>query len=245
MQLAYPIPETVSRLRIYAMHKLNISRPVVDRVMARRGRLHSVEKIDPPRTSLLVIDMQNAYLAEGGPGYARFGNAIIPQTNQLCSAVRHAGCQVVWLRNTIDNEGSRAWKRYRDLRTEESWNEMAAALAKGSVGHEISPRMNVAPIDLVLDKYRYSAFIEGSSELHQTLRSRKIDTLVIAGVLTNVCCESTARDAMMLNYRVIMAAEATAAHTDEEYNSSLSSLLLAFGDVMSNAEIIDRLAERC
>jgi ureidoacrylate peracid hydrolase len=127
------------------------------------------------------------------------------------------------------------------LRKPDALDRMMSALAKDSKGHQISPSMDVVEGDLVIDKWRYSAFIQGSSDLDVRLRERAIDTLVIAGVLTNVCCESTARDAMMLNYRVVMAADATAAHTNEEYNGSLTSILFAFGDVMTNAEIFERL----
>src|SRR5690242_13365178 len=120
------------------MHNLIISKAVLDRVLARRGRLHSVESLDPQRTALVVIDMQYAYLAEGQPGYAKFGGTIIQQINDLCSAFRSVGGQVIWLRNTIAKDGDRAWPTYRHLRTDQSWKAMATALAKGSIGHDIS-----------------------------------------------------------------------------------------------------------
>lgn len=223
------------------MHKLSISQNVIERIVSRRGRLHIVDKLNPQKAALLVIDMQNAYLMGGQPGFARLGPVIIPAVNGLAREVRRAGGRVVWVRNTFDRQGGHAWSTYGQLRTPQARDRMTAALVKGSLGHELSPDMAVDSADLIIDKYRYSAFIQGSSDLDQRLQPLGIDTLVIAGVLTNVCCESTARDAMMLNYRVVMAADATAAHSDEEYNASLTSILFAFGDVMTCREIIERL----
>jgi ureidoacrylate peracid hydrolase len=223
------------------MHKFEIPPSVIDRIMRRRGRLHIIDRIDPRHTALVIIDMQNAYLAEGQPGFAKHGVDIILNINELSVAFRRAGSRVIWLRNTIVKSGDHIWPAYGELRTPEARERMATALAKGSEGHAISARMALKPEDLIIDKYRYSAFIRGSSDIEQHLVALGIDTLVIGGVLTNVCCESTARDAMMLNYRVAMAAEATAAHTDQEYNSSLASILFAFGDVMTGGEIMERL----
>jgi ureidoacrylate peracid hydrolase len=90
-------------------------------------------------------------------------------------------------------------------------------------------------------KIKYSAFIAGSSDIDAQLRSRGIDTLLIAGTATNVCCESTARDAMMLDYRVIMLSDANATLTDEEHAATLNSFLMFFGDVMTVDEAISRL----
>jgi ureidoacrylate peracid hydrolase len=219
------------------MHSLNIPGRVIDRVISRRGKLHLVDALNPRRTAFLIIDMQNAYLDKAQPGFSPNGVDIIPSVNALAMAFRHAGGQVIWIRNTGSGPNDHPWPTYGELRTPEARERMAGALARGGEGHAISAQMAVEPGDAVFDKYRYSAFIQGSSDLEPHLRQEGIDTLIVGGVLTNVCCESTARDAMMLNFRVVMAAEATAAHTDEEYNGSLASLLFAFGDVMTNAEI--------
>jgi ureidoacrylate peracid hydrolase len=82
-------------------------------------------------------------------------------------------------------------------------------------------------------KKRFSAFIQGSSAIDEHLRRRGIDTLLIAGTTTNVCCESTARDAMMLNYKVVMVHDALAAYTDAEHNATLATFYMIFGDVQS------------
>ena len=97
------------------------------------------------------------------------------------------------------------------------------------------------PSDLRVKKIKYSAFIPGSSDIDAQLQSRGIDTVIITGTATNVCCESTARDAMLLDYRVIMLSDANAASTDEEHAATLNSIMLFFGDVMTADEAIGRL----
>ena len=88
---------------------------------------------------------------------------------------------------------------------------------------------------------RYSAFIQGSSDLAAALRERDIDTVLITGCVTNVCCESTARDAMMLNFRTVMVSDGNAAVTDQEHANSLIAFYLNFGDVLTTDESVEAL----
>ena len=94
---------------------------------------------------------------------------------------------------------------------------------------------------MTVEKNRYSAFIQGSSDLADVLRARGLDTLLITGTVTNVCCESTARDAMMLNFKTVMITDGNAAVTDEDHNASLTAFYLIFGDIMSTDFAIDCL----
>ena len=80
--------------------------------------------------------------------------------------------------------------------------------------------------------------------LAELLRARGIDTVVVTGTVTNVCCESTARDAMMLNFRAIMVTDGCAAVTDEDHNASLKAFYLSFGDIMSTDMLIGLLPPR-
>ena len=114
-----------------------------------------------------------------------------------------------------------------------STERRAKALAGGSKGYELWPDLDVKPEDLIVVKNRYSAFIQGSSNLEQVLRERGIDTVLITGTVTNVCCESTARDAMMLNFKTVMITDGNAAVTDDDHNASLIGFYLIFGDIMS------------
>ena len=113
-----------------------------------------------------------------------------------------------------------------------------AALTADSKGHELWATLDVRPDDLIVEKNRFSAFIQGSSNLAEVLRARGLDTLLITGTVTNVCCESTARDAMMLNFRTIMVTDGNAAVTDEDHNASLIAFYLTFGDIMSTDRLV-------
>jgi ureidoacrylate peracid hydrolase len=93
----------------------------------------------------------------------------------------------------------------------------------------------------VVEKNRFSAFIQGSSNLADVLRDRGLDTILVTGTVTGVCCESTARDAMMLNFKTVMVSDGNAAMTDEDHNASLASFYLTFGDVMSTDLLVECL----
>src|SRR4030095_3323424 len=99
--------------------------------------------------------------------------------------------------------------------------------------HELWATLDVRVEDLIVEKNRFSAFIQGSSNLAEVLRARGLDTILVTGTVTNVCCESTARDAMMLNFKTIMVSDGNAAVTDEDHNAALANFYLTFGDVMS------------
>jgi ureidoacrylate peracid hydrolase len=120
-----------------------------------------------------------------------------------------------------------------------------AGLDESSEGFKLYGPLEVQPNDMRIKKIKYSAFIPGSSHLDQQLKARKIDTLLIAGTTTTVCCESTARDAMMLDYKVIMVSDANAALTDEEHASAPNTFTQFFGDVMTTEEATTRLAWHC
>ena len=113
-----------------------------------------------------------------------------------------------------------------------------AALTADSKGHELWPALEVRPEDLIVEKNRFSAFIQGSSNLAEVLRGRGLDTILVTGTVTNVCCESTARDAMMLNFKTVMVTDGNAAVTDEDHNASLCAFYLTFGDIMSTDMLI-------
>ena len=91
-------------------------------------------------------------------------------------------------------------------------------------------------------KNRYSALIAGSSQLERLLRSLDIDTVLIAGTKTNVCCESTARDAMMLDFKTVMLSDCCAALSDDEHRAALENIFQQFGDVLTADEALRKLA---
>jgi ureidoacrylate peracid hydrolase len=116
-----------------------------------------------------------------------------------------------------------------------------AAMSEGTPGHELWPALEVRPEDEIIKKYRYSAFLPGMSDLPERLRARGFDTVLITGTVTNVCCESSARDAMMTNFRTIMVSDGNAAMSQAEHEASLAAFYNIFGDVMDTDMLIGAL----
>ncbi len=226
------------------MHRLSIPQSIIDRVVARRGREHVFDNIDPGKSALIVVDMQNAFMLPGvAHSLCPMAEKIVPNINRLAAAVRATGGTVVWIKTTFAPEALRDWSTYFDMVTPEQGKRRIAALTADSKGHELWSGLDVKAGDPVVEKNRFSAFIQGSSNLAQMLRSRGLDTVLVTGTVTNVCCESTARDAMMLNFRTIMISDGNAAVTDEDHNASLCAFYLTFGDVMSTDAAIAYLQQ--
>ena len=216
------------------MHKVTIPQSVIDRVVARRGREHVFENLDPARTALIVVDMQNAFMLPGvAHALCPMAEKIVPNINRLADAVRSTGGTVVWIKTTFTDEVLQSWSNYYEMATPQQGRKRIEALTADSKGHELWPSLDVRPDDLTVEKNRFSAFIQGSSDLSAILRAHSLDTLLITGTVTNVCCESTARDAMMLNFKTVMVTDGNAANTDDDHNSALSNFYLTFGDIMS------------
>lgn len=214
----------------------------IARALGRRGTAHPFAAIDPARTALVVIDMQVGYLHERG-GYMACAAAreVVPQVNALAAGLRAAGGMVAWVQNTHDESCLRTWTVQQSMNSPESNAARNAAMTEGSEGHALWPELEVRPADTTVLKRRYSAFIPGTCDLEAILRARGIDTILMTGTLTNVCCESSARDAMMLDFRVIMVSDACATTSREEHDASLAAFYATFGDVMDTRFILEQL----
>jgi len=224
------------------MHKIAIPAYALAGVKRRRGKLHVYDTIAGPRAALLVIDLQNGFMLPGMPAEVPVAREIVPNVNRLAAAMRAVGGTIAWVKMTIQ-DATESWSHWFDyMMTPERKAGVLKSLARGSQGHALYASLDVKPTDLVVEKSRYSAFIQGSSDLDRLLRGRGIDTVVVVGTITNVCCESTARDAMMLNYKTIFVSDANAALTDEEHNATLGSIVQVIGDVMTTDEAISRLS---
>lgn len=215
------------------MHKINIPQSVIDRVVERCGAAHPHAGLDPARTALVVIDLQNGFMMEG-VAYALCREAvdIVPNVNRLASAVRRTGGKVFWIQNTHDAECMESWSHMHAMVRPEKREHRVRAMSEGTLGHQLWAGLDVQPDDVKLQKKRFSALIQGSSDLEARLRDGGYETVLVTGTVTNVCCESTARDAMMLNFRTIMISDGNAAANDDEHNASLIAFYLTFGDVM-------------
>jgi nicotinamidase-related amidase len=224
------------------MNGVNLPQSIIDRVIARRGTAHPFARLDPARTALVVVDLQNAFMDDAiGHAVCPAAREIVPNVNRLAACVRRAGGGVFWIKNTFDENSAREWSVMQDMATPEGRRRRAAAMSAGTPGHELWPALQVRPEDEIIRKYRYSAFLPGTCDLPDRLRARGFDTVLITGTVTNVCCESSARDAMMRNFRVVMVSDANAANTLEEHNASLIALYLSFTDLMDTDMVVASL----
>jgi ureidoacrylate peracid hydrolase len=216
---------------------------IVKRVTDRRGREHCFGDLDPAKTALVVIDLQHAFM-DGQVGHAVVPAAIdiVPAVNRLAAALREAGGGVFWVRMTHDDNCLDEWSVNFEISTPAMRQKRIAALTAGSKGHSLWPDLDVRPKDEIVDKYRYSGFLPGTSDLAERLRARGFDTVLITGTVTNVCCESSARDAAMLNFRTIMVSDGNAALTQAEHDAALTAFYNVFGDVMDTDMLVAALS---
>ncbi len=219
------------------MHDYRLPQALIDRMVAKQGRPHTCDRFDGPRAALLVVDMQNYYMAHGQQFETPAARAVVPNVNRLAAALRAAGGLVVWIQMAADA----GWHSYAERYRPEQWDRRAAALTPGDFGFALWDGLEVRPGDERVVKTRFSPFIRDSSDLEQRLRRRGIGSLLVAGVATNICCETTARDAMMLGFRTAMISDACAAANDAEHAAALNAFYLYFGDVLTAEEAIARL----
>jgi ureidoacrylate peracid hydrolase len=176
-------------------------------------------RINPAQTALVVVDMQNAYASPGGyidiAGFDVSGaRATIAKTQQVLDAARAAGVLVIFFQNGWDKDyaeaggpGSPNWHKSNALKTMRARPELEGTLlAKGGWDYALVDDLPIRPGDLVIPKTRYSGFF--NTNMDSTLRARGVRTLVFCGVATNVCVESTLRDAFHLEYFPILLEDA-------------------------------------
>jgi len=224
------------------MHKVEIPQWATELALARRGKLHVHQNLDPAKTALIVIDLQNAFMIEEvAVAHVPFAVEIVPNVNKLAAAVRRSGGKVFWIKQTVDDASCIAWSEWLNMMRPGVRDGLVRNLAPGSRGHAIYAELDIKPEDEIVEKRRFSAFVQGSSDLPHRLCTQGYDTVLITGTVTNVCCESSARDAMMLNFKTIMVSDANAARTDAEHNATLATFYAIFGDVMDTAFLIARL----
>jgi ureidoacrylate peracid hydrolase len=210
---------------------------VIERIMAKRGRLAVFDRFDARKTALLVIDMQNFYVGEI-PSVL----AIVPNINRLAKRLRELGGLVVWVGMSAGKDGQSDWRIYHEnFFTPERGANHRDQLSPGHPGHAFHSGLQIEPDDPIVYKSRFSPFVTGASNIGDVLQAHGIENLIVTGTATNMCCESAARDAMMLDYKVVMVADANGARYDDDHLAGLTSFYQSFGDVRNTDEVIDQL----
>jgi ureidoacrylate peracid hydrolase len=225
------------------MHSVTVRKEIVDRVLQRRGRYHLFDRLEPARTALIVIDMQSAFCAPGAPAEVPAARGIVEPINRLTGELRALGVPVIWVLHANERIGGKSdWELFfNTIVADEMRDKTLASLT--AARQSVWEALVTTPHDRTVLKNRYSAFIPGSSAIERVLRGIGIDTVLVAGTKTNVCCESTARDAMMLDFKVVMVEDCCAALSDDEHRSALENVIQQFGDVMTADEVLLRLRQ--
>jgi nicotinamidase-related amidase len=191
--------------------------------------LHRME-LNRDRAALLVVDMQRFFLDPASPTYTCGGTAILPHVQRLIAAFRRAKRPVIYTRHVhhpdMLDAGIMGWW----------WEGMCR---EGSPESEVHDDLAPQPGEKQILKHRYSAFY--NTDLETVLRVLKIEDLVISGVMTNLCCESTARDAYFRDYRVFLPADGTGSINEELHLASLMNAAFGFGYVSTIEEILAQI----
>ena len=176
----------------------------------------------------MVIDMQKFFLDPASPTYTCGGTAIMENIKQLIETFRAAGRPVIYSCHVHDRNLSDAGIM------EWWWKGMCIeGTPEAQVADEIAP----LPGEKIIYKHRYSAFY--NTDLETVLRVMKIEDLVITGIMTNMCCESTARDAYFRDYRVFFPADATGSVTEEMHVGTLLNLAFGFAQVVKTGQMVE------
>ncbi len=203
---------------------------VIPDYAVERGRfMHPARALVGARTAVVAIDFQRFFIDDGQPMGNPHARDILANANRLHGAVRDAGGLIVFTQHSMGSPEARA-------------EAGTLALLPGSASYELHPELTVAAGDLKIVKRQSSPLHpKADTDLEAQLRARGIDTVIVTGLVTNGCCDCTARDAFQHGFNVIVAADATAAMTDDEHNGALLSLEIYYARVMRVAEIAQAL----
>lgn len=179
------------------------------------------------KACLLVIDMQNEFLSESGGDFFHNALDIVPNVRRVIGACRKAAIPVIYTGHAHEDPAVDGGL------TAEWWPEIkeGRCLVKGKKGAEIYGPIQPRRGERIIWKHRYSGFY--NTDLEVVLRGMGVTDLIITGILTNICCETTARDAFMRDFRVFFLADATATSEPEFHAATLKNLAYAFAYVLT------------
>jgi ureidoacrylate peracid hydrolase len=200
------------------------------------------EVVDPAHTALLVIDMQNDFCAEDGYATVQLKKDLSPcratvaPIMRTVEAARGAGVPVLWVRAHYDDSYIAPPMRARN----KMMGATATCCAEGSWGADF---FGVEPAEgePVINKHRFNAFFE--TGLHERLQGMGVRSLVLTGVQTNVCIESTYREAFSLGYFLAIPEDGVASHTPPSHEASMANFRFLFGEVTSSDELTEIWAD--
>jgi ureidoacrylate peracid hydrolase len=205
-----------------------------------------IERIDPARAALIIVDMENDFVKPGASFEVEAGRTMLPKLKKLISFCRQSGIAVIYTTHAHRSDGSDKG-RFADI-----YPPIAegSGLVDGTDGIEIYDEIAPEPGEVIIKKHRYSAFF--GTDLDIILRGLGTDTVIVTGVTTENCCHATARDAMFNDYRVAFISDCTgtvaypdlgygALSADELHRSTLIALAFSTAHVMTTAECMGKV----
>jgi len=195
-------------------------------------------QVNPKGTALLVIDLQKGFVNEGAFCEVPAARKIIPRLQRLIDVCKKQSIPVIYTRMSHRFIRSTV---YPDLWPNHFKPDGTPILAPGSKEFELIDELKVEEGDILLDKDRYSAFF--GTPLDLIFKEIGVKTVIITGLASNVCCESTAREAFFLNYRVIFVDDLNVTLNDEMHRWAVENIRLVFGYVLSSDEVIEKLRQ--
>ena len=188
------------------------------------------------RCVLMVIDMQNDFVLEGAVLEVKEARRQIPKIRMLIDKCHELGVPVIYTIQETDEV-------FCPLEVASNPDLLRVGMRKGTAGQQIIAELTPAPGDISLVKRRFSAFYQTDLEIilrNIRGRERPVDTVIICGTVTNVCCESTARDAYFRDYKVVFGTDVCSANTPQAHAATLENMKL-FGRTLDCAGIIEAL----
>jgi nicotinamidase-related amidase len=201
--------------------------------------------INPERTAIIVVDMQGVFCDPEGAVYIPDAAKVIDPILRILDAGRKARIPIIYLRHVVRGDGSDTG-RMRDL-----YPGVDAILDRNLPSVQIVDALKPHAGDIVVDKLFFSGF--HNTDLDTILRARDIDTIAITGTVTNVCCESTVRDAVHREYKVVVVSDACAAQpypdmgwgaltAEQVQQVTLTVIAHEFGEVTTTQDLIERIS---
>ncbi|MEZ2721301.1 isochorismatase family protein [Paenalcaligenes hominis] len=192
------------------------------------------------KTALLVIDMQNDFVREGAPMEVPMAREYLPNMQSIVAQCRTAGIPVIYSQHVLHE----SWD-ISPLETAYNPALKQSGLRLGTPGAEVVDELKPLAHDYIILKHRYDAF--HNTQLDNVLATvrglRQIDTVIVIGTVTNICCESTARSAFMRDYKVVMVSDANGGLDQTSQEATLAIIERVFGRVMSTDQLLQELAQ--
>jgi ureidoacrylate peracid hydrolase len=195
--------------------------------------------IDPGRCALIVIDMQNAFVAEGAPFETPGAREMIPLLERLIRCAREQQMPIVWTQSDHRPPyGGLMLRKFPAIAKEH-------VLWQGEPSFAMYPDMiqpREGALEHLIVKHKFDAFFE--TDLDAILRYHRVDTVIITGTATNACCESTARSAFMRDYKVVFPSDANATFDESMHRATMVNIDLLFGRVLTTEELLAEIGVR-